>query len=43
MKKDDILLIAGKGHEKTQEIKGRKIVFDDHKVAKEAILIREKI
>ena len=43
MKKDDILLIAGKGHEKTQEIKGRKIDFDDQKVAKEAILIMEKL
>ena len=43
MKKGDVLLIAGKGHEKTQEIKGRKIIFDDKKVAQEAILIREKL
>jgi UDP-N-acetylmuramoyl-L-alanyl-D-glutamate--2,6-diaminopimelate ligase len=26
---DDILLVAGKGHENYQEIKGRRIVFDD--------------
>ena len=43
MKEGDVLLIAGKGHEKFQEIKGRKIVFDDQKVAKEAILIRSKL
>ena len=43
MKKNYILLIAGKGHEKTQEIQGRKIAFDDQKVAKEAILVREKL
>ena len=35
MKKNDILLIAGKGHEKTQEIKGKVSLFDDEKVAKE--------
>jgi UDP-N-acetylmuramoyl-L-alanyl-D-glutamate--2,6-diaminopimelate ligase len=26
---DDIILVAGKGHEKTQEIRGEKIPFDD--------------
>ena len=36
MKKEDILLIAGKGHEKFQEIQGKVIPFDDLKVAKEA-------
>ena len=35
MKKNDILLIAGKGHEKTQEIKGKVSLFDDEIVAKE--------
>jgi UDP-N-acetylmuramoyl-L-alanyl-D-glutamate--2,6-diaminopimelate ligase len=25
----DVILVAGKGHEKTQEIKGVKIEFDD--------------
>ena len=37
MKENDILLIAGKGHEKYQEIKGSKIPFDDEVVVKEAI------
>ena len=31
----DILLVAGKGHEKYQDIKGVKHVFDDKKVMKE--------
>ncbi len=35
MKKNDILLIAGKGHEKTQEVKGKVSLFDDEIVAKE--------
>ena len=35
MKKNDILLIAGKGHENTQEIKGKVSLFDDEIVAKE--------
>ncbi len=34
-KPDDILLIAGKGHEKYQEIKGVKYPFDDKSVLKE--------
>jgi UDP-N-acetylmuramoyl-L-alanyl-D-glutamate--2,6-diaminopimelate ligase len=33
----DILLIAGKGHEKYQEIKGVKYVFDDLEILKETI------
>ena len=37
MQENDILLIAGKGHEKYQEIKGSKIPFDDEVVVKEAI------
>ncbi|MBK8626832.1 MAG: UDP-N-acetylmuramoyl-L-alanyl-D-glutamate--2,6-diaminopimelate ligase [Saprospiraceae bacterium] len=32
---DDILLIAGKGHETYQEIKGEKFPFDDKKILKE--------
>ena len=32
---NDIILIAGKGHETYQEIKGQRIDFDDYKVAKE--------
>jgi UDP-N-acetylmuramoyl-L-alanyl-D-glutamate--2,6-diaminopimelate ligase len=34
-KKGDIILIAGKGHEKYQEIKGEKLPFDDMETAKE--------
>lgn len=30
--KEDIILVAGKGHEKYQEIKGRKLDFDDKKI-----------
>lgn len=36
-KKDDIILIAGKGHEKYQEIKGEKLPFDDLAVARESL------
>ena len=35
--KEDIILIAGKGHEKYQEIKGVKYPFDDMKVVKEIV------
>lgn len=34
-KKDDIILIAGKGHEKYQEIKGVRYDFDDKMILKE--------
>jgi UDP-N-acetylmuramoyl-L-alanyl-D-glutamate--2,6-diaminopimelate ligase len=34
--KDDIILIAGKGHEKYQDIKGEKLPFDDKQVLLEA-------
>jgi UDP-N-acetylmuramoyl-L-alanyl-D-glutamate--2,6-diaminopimelate ligase len=33
--KEDIILVAGKGHEKYQEIKGAKNHFDDKEVVKE--------
>jgi UDP-N-acetylmuramoyl-L-alanyl-D-glutamate--2,6-diaminopimelate ligase len=33
--KDDIILVAGKGHEKYQEIKGVKNHFDDKEVVRE--------
>ena len=32
----DVILIAGKGHEDYQEIKGVKHHFDDHEVVREA-------
>ena len=31
----DVVLIAGKGHENYQEIKGERLPFDDYKIAKE--------
>jgi UDP-N-acetylmuramoyl-L-alanyl-D-glutamate--2,6-diaminopimelate ligase len=34
----DIILIAGKGHENYQEIKGDRLPFDDYEVAKEMFL-----
>lgn len=39
---DDVILIAGKGHETYQEIHGVKYDFDDRKIAKEALNKREK-
>lgn len=39
---EDILLIAGKGHEKYQEIKGVKYPFDDKGVLKEIFELLEK-
>ena len=32
---DDIILVAGKGHENYQGIKGEKFPFDDKKILKE--------
>ena len=40
--KDDIVLVAGKGHEKYQEIKGVKYDFDDKRVLKEMFELLEK-
>jgi UDP-N-acetylmuramoyl-L-alanyl-D-glutamate--2,6-diaminopimelate ligase len=40
--REDIVLIAGKGHEKYQEIGGIKHEFDDKKVLKEMFLLLEK-
>ncbi|WP_407942212.1 UDP-N-acetylmuramoyl-L-alanyl-D-glutamate--2,6-diaminopimelate ligase [Microaerobacter geothermalis] len=40
--KDDVILIAGKGHETYQIIKGEVLPFDDRLVAKEAIRSKKK-
>ncbi|TVQ48001.1 MAG: UDP-N-acetylmuramoyl-L-alanyl-D-glutamate--2,6-diaminopimelate ligase [Saprospirales bacterium] len=34
---EDIILVAGKGHEKYQEIKGKKVPFDDKEKIREAL------
>ena len=31
----DVVLIAGKGHENYQEVRGEKLPFDDYKIAQE--------
>lgn len=36
-RKDDIILIAGKGHEKYQEANGEKLPFDDLAIARESL------
>ncbi|TVR86371.1 MAG: UDP-N-acetylmuramoyl-L-alanyl-D-glutamate--2,6-diaminopimelate ligase [Saprospirales bacterium] len=38
--KDDIVLVAGKGHEKYQDINGEKVPFDDKEVARKAVISR---
>ncbi|NND77160.1 MAG: UDP-N-acetylmuramoyl-L-alanyl-D-glutamate--2,6-diaminopimelate ligase [Flavobacteriales bacterium] len=38
----DILLIAGKGHEKYQEIQGVKYPFDDYQIVQETLKLMEK-
>lgn len=40
--KNDIILIAGKGHEKYQEINGEKRAFDDKKILNEMFQLLEK-
>jgi UDP-N-acetylmuramoyl-L-alanyl-D-glutamate--2,6-diaminopimelate ligase len=40
--KDDIVLVAGKGHEKYQDIKGVKYDFDDKQVMREMFEMLEK-
>jgi len=40
--KDDIVLVAGKGHEKYQDIKGVKFDFDDKQVMREMFEMLEK-
>lgn len=40
--KDDIVLVAGKGHEKYQDIKGVKHDFDDKKILNEMFELLEK-
>ena len=40
--KEDIILVAGKGHEKYQEIKGVKIHFDDKEVVREMFELLDK-
>ena len=39
---NDIILIAGKGHETYQEIKGERFDFDDFKIVKEFLKQLEK-
>ena len=39
---DDVVLIAGKGHETYQEIKGTRYDFDDRKVAHDALITRKR-
>jgi len=41
-KPEDIILIAGKGHEKYQEIKGVKQHFDDKEVVEEMFALFDK-
>ena len=38
----DLVLLAGKGHEKTQTIGGRVIPFDDVAIARQLLLAREE-
>ena len=40
MKEEDILLIAGKGHENYQEVMGKYLPFNDKIVAEEGLMRR---
>ncbi|MCK4694656.1 MAG: UDP-N-acetylmuramoyl-L-alanyl-D-glutamate--2,6-diaminopimelate ligase, partial [Candidatus Cloacimonetes bacterium] len=40
-KEDDIVLIAGKGHETYQEIKGKKLHFNDKEVAQSTLIAKK--
>jgi len=40
--KEDIILVAGKGHEKYQDIKGVKYDFDDKKILNEMFELLDK-
>ena len=37
IKKNDILIIAGKGHEDYQEIKNKRVFFSDHKIINDTL------
>ena len=39
---NDIILIAGKGHEKYQEIKGEKLPFDDMEILNQTLKMLEQ-
>jgi UDP-N-acetylmuramoyl-L-alanyl-D-glutamate--2,6-diaminopimelate ligase len=39
---EDVVLIAGKGHESTQEIQGKRLPFSDQAVARSALAMREQ-
>jgi UDP-N-acetylmuramoyl-L-alanyl-D-glutamate--2,6-diaminopimelate ligase len=41
-REEDIVLVAGKGHEKYQEIKGERFDFDDRKVLMEMFEMMDK-
>jgi len=38
----DVILIAGKGHEKYQDVNGKKLPFDDQKIVNEILKMMEK-
>src|SRR5690606_27743964 len=40
--KNDIILVAGKGHETYQEMKGKRIEFDDYKIVTDCLTLLNK-